>query len=74
MALAAKGHFVKRVCTIFSLWKQDPPHQTFQSYPELTSAVSLRKQDPCAELFTKWMDFTRQTDAKKDQVKLAVHH
>ena len=24
-------HFVKSVCTIFSLWKQDPSHQTFQS-------------------------------------------
>ena len=26
-----KGHsFVKSLCTIFSLWKQDPPHQTFE--------------------------------------------
>ena len=24
-------HFVNSVCTIFSLWKQDPPHQTFPS-------------------------------------------
>ena len=24
-------HFVNSVCTIFSLWKKDPPHQTFPS-------------------------------------------
>ena len=54
-------HFVNSVCTIFSLWKKDHPHQTFPSQPELTSAVSLLKQDPCAELFTQWMDFSNST-------------
>ena len=50
-------HFVNIVCRIFIFWERDPSHQTFPSYPELTSAVILWKQDPCAELFTQWMDF-----------------
>ena len=38
---------------------KDPPHPTFASWPELSSAVSLWKQDPCAELFIQWMDFSQ---------------
>ena len=41
MAMIKARHFVNSACAIFSLWKQDPPHQTFPSLPELTSAVSL---------------------------------
>ena len=47
-------HFVISVCTIFIVWKRHPSHQTFASYPELTSTVILWKQDPC-ELFTQWI-------------------
>ena len=47
--------FVNSVCTIFGLRKQGTPHQTFLSWPELTSAVSLRKQGTCADtLQNEW--------------------
>ena len=36
-------HFVNSVCMIFIFWKRYPSHQTFPSYPELTSAVILWK-------------------------------
>jgi hypothetical protein len=58
--------FVNSVCTIFSLWKRYPPHQTFPSLPELTSVVSLWKQDPCAEPFTQWIDFTKFFNHRAD--------
>ena len=46
------------------LWKKNPPHQTFPSYPELTSAVILWKQDPCEncllnELILVYKKFTK---------------
>ena len=34
--------FLNNVCTIFTLWKQGPVHQTFPSKPHLTSA-----EGPC---------------------------
>ena len=45
--------FVNSVCTIFCVRKQGTLHQTFQSLPELTSAVSLRKQGTCADTVDK---------------------
>ena len=52
-------HFVKSVCTIFSLWKQDPPHQTFPkkillnlSLPFLITVCKISYFKICLWLFS----------------------
>ena len=47
-----------------------PPHQTFQSFPELTSAVSLQKQGPCADT----AQFTKRMDLRLDFLAVIINH
>ena len=61
--------FVNSVCTIFSFWKQGPPHQTFPTKPELISAVGLWKQGPYADPVYKTNELKNILFQMKPQVK-----
>ena len=56
MAMIKARHFVNSACAIFSLWKQDPPHQTFPSYLARAdiSCQFMKRRAVCRHCLQKW--------------------